>query len=407
MFVVPAELPAQYKLFELVGSDYYLNFLDGMTGRVALQTGISDLASLKGQAKRVGNAYQVRLTEDARGKVVIADTTFLFQFVAPPPPQPRPQLPLSVKGGVASQIDWNLTVIAAFSFLFHFGLIGAMYSDWLDPVINEDVGIQGLIDLAKSVPPPPVEEKPVVEDKGTDKKVEATKSAGAGTKAAAPGGGAGGKVSEARAAALAAQAEAMAMALLGARGGAGPAVAGVLNNANDVPLQDLTGAAKSGAGVSSAAGDLRLGTGGGGPVQPGRGGGGLAGIAGASGSQASGSAGGGREVAGPRAADPSVGAMSASVPVSNLESTIAKLRPRFKACYQRGLAQDPTMQGKVTLNAKISPNGETSSVDVINNSGLSAEVVECIKGVIKRAEFQPPGGGGSSVNIPVSFVQQK
>src|SRR5262252_10634229 len=147
MFVIPAQtVPPQFKLFELVGNDYYLNFLDGMTGRVALATGISDITALKGQAKRVGNAYQVKLTEEARGKIVVGETTFLFQFVAPPPVQPRPQLPLAVKGGLASQIDWNLTIIAAFSFLLHFGLIGAMYSDWMDPVVNEDIN-GGLLDM--------------------------------------------------------------------------------------------------------------------------------------------------------------------------------------------------------------------------------------------------------------------
>src|SRR3984885_13359648 len=154
MFVVQANVPPQFKLFELVGNDYYLNFLDGMTGRVALATGITDLVALKGQAKRVGPAYQVRLTEEARGKVVIGETTFLFQFVAPPPVQPRPQLPLSVKGGLASQIDWNLTIIAAFSFLLHFGLIGAMYSDWMDPVINDDLTAGGVLVMMKHIPPP-------------------------------------------------------------------------------------------------------------------------------------------------------------------------------------------------------------------------------------------------------------
>jgi hypothetical protein len=152
---------------------------------------------------------------------------------------------------------------------------------------------------------------------------------------------------------------------------------------------------------------LRLGAAGGGPVQPGRAGGGLAGIGGSTGAQASGGAGTGRAVEGPKAADPGIGATSASVPVNGLEATIAKLRPRFKACYQRGLAQDPTMQGKVTLNAKVGPNGEVAGVDTVANNGLSAEVVDCIRGVIKRAEFSPPGGSGSSVNIPVSFVQQK
>ena len=70
-----------------------------MSGRVALATGITEIGALKGQAKRVGNTYQVKLTEEARGKMVVGETTFLFQFVAPPPVQPRPQLPLAVKAG--------------------------------------------------------------------------------------------------------------------------------------------------------------------------------------------------------------------------------------------------------------------------------------------------------------------
>ena len=104
----------------------------------------------------MGPAYQIRLTDEARGKVVIGETTFLFQFVAPPPVQPRPQLPLSVKGGLASQIDWSLTIIAAFSFLLHFGLVGAMYSDWMDPVVNDDL-TAGLLDMVQKTVPPPVE----------------------------------------------------------------------------------------------------------------------------------------------------------------------------------------------------------------------------------------------------------
>jgi len=119
MFVIPSKnLPANFRLFELVGGDYYLNFLDGMAGRVALKTGISDLQALKAQARRlpVGNAqmYQIQLSEEARGKVVVGETTFLFQFVAPPPVQPKPQLPVSVKAGLASEIDWTTTIIAAF-----------------------------------------------------------------------------------------------------------------------------------------------------------------------------------------------------------------------------------------------------------------------------------------------------
>src|SRR5882672_11287316 len=187
MFVVPSQnVPPNHRLFELIGNEYHLNFLDGMSGRVALQTGITDLAALRGQAKRSAQgAYQVRLTEDARGKVVVGETTFLFQFVAPPPIQPKPQLPVSVKGGLSSQIDWTMTIIAAFSFLFHFGMVGAVYSDWMDPVVDDELSIAGLIDSVKSLPPPP----PVETAEATSATATSTAAAEAAPKAAGAGAG--------------------------------------------------------------------------------------------------------------------------------------------------------------------------------------------------------------------------
>src|SRR5690606_4712455 len=41
MFVISSTtVPPNFRLFELVGTDYCMNFLDGMSGRVALPTGI-------------------------------------------------------------------------------------------------------------------------------------------------------------------------------------------------------------------------------------------------------------------------------------------------------------------------------------------------------------------------------
>src|SRR5438445_148927 len=87
MFVVPSRsVPPQHRLFEIVSGEYHLNFLDGMTGRIALRSGIADLSELRGHARRLPTgAYQIRLSDDARGKLVVGETTFLFQFVAPPP----------------------------------------------------------------------------------------------------------------------------------------------------------------------------------------------------------------------------------------------------------------------------------------------------------------------------------
>jgi hypothetical protein len=397
-FVVPTpNIPPQFKLFELVGNEYYLNFLDGMNGRIALATGISDLAGLRGQAKRVGPGYQIRLTEDARGKVVIGDVTFLFQFVAPPPPQPRPQLPLSVKGGLASQIDWTLTIIAAFSFMFHFGFIGAMYSDWLDPVVGDD-NVAGLIDMTKNLPaPPPVEEKAEQgSDQSSNQAAKQEKKAEGHKSNASPG-----KISNQQAAALASEAQAMQMQMLAAFGGT-TAVQGALNR-SDVPVGDLNAVAQSAAGVTNTGGDLHLAAGGG------------AGMPGAHGSlnQLGSSTGGGgghagqeRVVRGPTG-EAQTGSISTSAPVANAEATIARLRPGFRSCYNKGLANDPSMAGKLVLSIKIAPNGDVSSVNKIGGSGLSSSVEQCIIRKARNATFDAPGGSGSTVQVPVTFVRQQ
>lgn len=406
MFVIAAaQLPPQFRLFELIGNDYHLNFMDGMTGRVALATGITDVAALRGQARKNGNVYQTKLTEEARGRIVIGDVTFLFQFVAPPPVQPRPQLPLAVKGGLGAQIDWTLTIIAAFTFLIHFGFVGAMYSDWMDPVVADDMSVAGLVDMMKSIPAPPAPETPEPATTATATSTapsETKQTANSGQKANTGGNAGKGAVSDTKAAALSAQAEQMQMAMLASLAG-GSAVQGALNR-SDIPPVDLSGAAASGAGVSPGAGDLKFG-GGGSPVQGGGKGAGLAGIGGGTGAGAQTGAGQERKVEGPKG-DAQTGATTASVPVSDADRVIAGLRPKFKACYQKGLNSDPSMAGRVVIAAKVSPNGEVDSANVSTNTGLSQEVASCIARAVRNAQFAAPGGGGSQLQIPVTFVQQ-
>jgi hypothetical protein len=324
--------------------------------------------------------------------------------------QPRPQLPLAVKGGLAATIDWTLTIIAAFSFLLHFGIVGAMYSDWMDPIVGDDFNVAGLVDMMKNIPPPVVTETPEVNPQAT-----ATATATATAAAAAPkGGGAGGQksgsagkssgqVSDQKAAALAAQADAMQMQMLAALNG-GSSVQGALNR-SDIPPVDLSGAAASNAGVAHGSGDLKIG-GGGSPVQGGGKGGGLAGIGGGTkGDGTGGGAGTETKVAGPTGVA-QVGGSTATVPISDADRVVAGLRGRFRNCYQTGLNSDPSMSGKVVISARVGPNGEVSSADVAQNTGLSPGVAACIAGVVKRATFSAPGGGGSTLQIPVTFVQQ-
>jgi len=400
MFVVAAgELPTSFRLFELVGNDYALNFLDGMTGRVALPTGISDLGVLKGQARRnPQGAYQVRLTEDSRGKVVVGDTTFLFQFVAPPPVQPKPQLPVSVTRG-ATSIDWATTMIAAFSFLIHFSAIGSIYSEWLDPVVDYDVNINNLLDSVKSLPPPPPVEEPTekpTEAAPAEKAAEAPKAA---AKSSAPG--KSGAMSTAQAAALSNQLEQMEMATLGALSGAGPATEGVLKT-GEVPTGALDKAAASGAGVG--VGGLSLG-GGGGAIRPGAAGGGLGAIGstGPGGGTGTGSA---QVVQGPRGSASTGAASVAGGQVSNAARVVAGMRAGFRNCYNRALAQNPDVEGKISLSIKVGAGGEVTGVSAAPSGNLPDSVVSCVKARAQAAQFDPPQGGLAVIQVPVSFVKQ-
>jgi hypothetical protein len=400
MFVVQANVPPQFKLFELIGPDYYLNFLDGMTGRVALATGITDLVALKGQAKRVGPAYQIRLTEEARGKVVVGETTFLFQFVAPPPVQPRPQLPLSVKGGLASQIDWNLTIIAAFSFLLHFGLVGAMYSDWMDPVVSDDL-TAGLLDMVQKTVPPPVE---TAEESSASASSTSTAPAPTATQKAAQKPSGQQSAPDAKVVAgLLSEADQARIAILASLNG-GPNINGAMKDDNGAPV-DLNSLANRQGGISNTTGGLNLPGGANGPIKPGQGPGGLQSLHGGETGGASTTAGTAVKVV--PIGDVQYGGSSASVPVSNAEAVIrSQIHPGAKRCYQRGLESDPTQSGRLVIMIKVSPSGEVDSASVASNSGLSAGVAGCIASVARRAKFDAPGANGSTISVPFNFVKQ-
>jgi hypothetical protein len=404
MFVVSTQnLPPTFRVFELVGNDYHLNFLDGMTGRIALPTGISDLNMLKGQAKRnAQGAYQVRLTEDSRGKVVIGDTTFLFQFVAPPPIQPKPQLPVAVLRG-ASSIDWNTTIIAALSFLCHFMALGAIYSDWLDPVIDDEVSVAGLIDSLKSLPPPPpVEDKPADKPDETAKpdKAEPVKAAAA----AAPAGpkGPAAPMSAKETAALSNELDKIDMAVL-AFAGTGPATAGVLKN-GEVPTGSLDQAAASAAAVG-AGGDLSL-KGGGGSIRPGAAGGGLAGIGSTGRGTGTEGTGATAKVEGPKGNASVGGAAVSGGTVSNAARVVAGMRAGFRNCYQRGLAENPDAAGSIRLTIRVGAGGEVAGVSPSPSGSLPASVISCVVARAQAAQFDPPEGGSAVIAVPVTFVKQ-
>jgi len=412
-FVLPTKnLPPTFRLFELIGNEYCLNFLDGMTGRVALKTGISDLGALRGQARRVQQgqlqAYQITLNEDARGKVVIGETTFLFQFVAPPPVQPRPQLPVSVKSGLV--IDWTTTIIAAFSFLFHFGLIGSIYSDWMDPPVDDELSVMQLIEQVKGLPPPPV-----VEQKEENTEVVATATAAATAEAVAPKAASNakgpsnakkpGSLSDAKASQISNDLAALDIQMFGALNSSGVSTDRVLSS-GEVPLSLLNDAAASGAGAGKGSiGNLNM-NGGGAGTFGGGGNGDLSRLGNKGSGEAAAAAGSAKKVEGPKGNVGIGGANVSGGSVGNAGAVVAGMAAGFRRCYNRGLQEDPSMKGSVKITAKIGPNGEVLGASPSGGGGLSGTVTSCVAARVSSAQFDKPEGGGATIVIPVSFFPQ-
>ena len=140
--IASSEFPATCSLFEVKSGKYVLQVTDKMNGRLSLGDSVYDLEALKksGKAKRGGAGWQIDLDDRSRGKVVLGDVTILFQFVNPPPLRVLPQLPANMRGGLLLFIGSIMGLTPGF-------LISLMMS------ILVQVG--GVVYLVFWVPPPP------------------------------------------------------------------------------------------------------------------------------------------------------------------------------------------------------------------------------------------------------------
>jgi len=377
--IAESKAPVSLRLFEYGNGSYFLNATAAMSGRVVTSDGAMDL----------GAARRIRLGDAARGKVVVGDVALLFQFVTAPPAQPRPQLPISIVRG--NGIDWRTTVIAAFSFMVHFGAIGALYSDWLDRPVDYDIIVSNVLE---SMPPfvPMTEPETPIETTATESteptKGEPTKSKGIGT-----------DTSRSNVASLSNAIDRLQMSVLGVLSSSG-ATADVLRS-GEVPTSLLDDAAKRNSGVGGPGFAVAFG----GPLKPGTSGPGLSTI----GDTHAGGGGTGTAVAvkGPRGSVTAPPPATKGAPISNAASVIAGLKGGFRRCYERALAEDPDQTGRIDLSIKVGLDGDVQSVTATPQGNLSSSVVACIRGKAQAAQFEPPQGGLAIVQVPVSLVKQQ
>lgn len=114
---VPVDgMPHEHVLFARDGGRLVLRPTPRMTGRLSQAGAVRMLDGSSGAG--------ITLERGARGKLTIGEATILFQEVAVPPIAPRPQLPASVRGTLGDRVDRRLAVIVGASLVVHLAIGG-------------------------------------------------------------------------------------------------------------------------------------------------------------------------------------------------------------------------------------------------------------------------------------------
>lgn len=94
-------------------------------------------------------------------------------------------------------------------------------------------------------------------------------------------------------------------------------------------------------------------------------------------------------------------ATAASDGIPDAARAISRARARFRTCYNRGLADDPNLDGSLVITLVVAPSGEVTSATK-KSGGLNPKVDACLLEQAKSIVFDPTSSGGT-MNIPLQF----
>ncbi|MBN2527279.1 MAG: AgmX/PglI C-terminal domain-containing protein [Deltaproteobacteria bacterium] len=416
---------SRFCLFESRGGNapYVLNFSSNTLGKVSIKGKLYELSETVGLkvVRKKGDVYQLLLNDDSRGKVVLGNTTILFQFVSPPPIQPRPQLPAAVKGSLFQGLELIITLCFIISLSFHSAII--LYfelNDWPEKTLEEKYrDLQALLNASEATfEKEKIKDSDLKDSKG-DKELEKEKEEAkektkpkvetpkANLQNTPPKDSE--EAAKERARKRAELAEQMAQQginkILASLGGAGEgAVIDVLSGGDVAADQDELLSQVNGVGVQQGDGKGKLS----GPA------GGKGGETAADVEQIKSSE-GDKDVKtrGPGPEKQIRGTVKKKAPMASggtgmmssgdVASVVNRRIGAIKGCYERGLKRDPSLTGKITIRFTISGSGKVTTARPTLNQ-LNGEVGDCITSAFLRFRFPPPEGGTVTFEYPFLFT---
>jgi hypothetical protein len=167
--------PERLELFVPKAGAYVMTMTAQMEGKLSLPTGVKNLEDLLsgGQAVKRGDLYSYPIGEEVKGKVVVGNTTVLFQFVPAPPEPVRTVTVADYRPKWFDQDDPLFMGLMLFN-----SIVAGIFMLWIKlspmPEVDEMAQIEEVTDMIVdviSLPPPPVEQ-PVEDGKTEEKKAE-------------------------------------------------------------------------------------------------------------------------------------------------------------------------------------------------------------------------------------------
>lgn len=389
-FQLPSSgLPKKFSMFVAKGQQYMLAFNQDMDGKLSMDGGV--VMGMDGvrekSTKQKDGSWHFPLTEQIRGKVTIAGTTILFQFVPMPAAPPK-----NAQGEFSSSwvktLDTPYWSIFGVSAMMHaLVILYAMQLPVPEPMTLEDMPdrfAQIIVPQKPKVEEVKKEEKGEGEDK-KEEKAEKKEDKGDSEKKEAKKSEPAPQISEEqrKAAKKAAVAKTGLLAVLGARMASGDGGAfGAIIKGDSSGGMDLEGMIRSNPGAMQVVA--------GGPgIKGGQGDGSLIGVEGDVGQ--TGADAGVKVAQREKKAVPKVSAEAAEVKggdAQSVEAVIAKQKGAIIGCYESLLKLNPEAKGKLTLTFVIEPTGRVSEVTPKVTGFQDDTFEQCVKDRVKRWKFK-------------------
>ncbi len=395
--------PDKHALFDYRDGKYFLDLPPHARGKISLGKKAATLTQLRKRFGR-GNRLRVKLNPQAKGKLIVGDTTLLFQFAEPAPVPKRDPLP---QGLINPWRLFALSPLAALAYLvslmtlggmfFYFGVIADPGDDGeISNRFAEAMGVTKYEPDEDEEEPEPEEEpeeedqlaqeddEPEVDDQEVEEKLDKIldkKPTNFSEKA----------MKEARGVGVA--------RVLGTYGGPGEGsvfdiIQDTENNLGDL-MADGTSIIESDAGSVSEF------------------------VPGGKGISAQGGMVQGEKIGGkdqPTIADKtkkekkikpkmssSTSDIYGDVDKKAVQATIRRRTSALKVCYEKALRTQPGLKGKITYTIAISTVGRVTKVDIEEDSLGDASVRSCTKAKIKGWRF-PTAGAEESADVTFSVV---